>query len=412
MSSIALFNTIFVEEKKVREQLSSITGFRILKDSHIISEVSEKYNISEDKVERVLYGSPSVFNSFTLEQERITAYLKVVIAGRLKTPGIIYSGNIALLVPSTVTHVLRVGLFDKTGNRIKRAIDEGVTEKNAAKVIKKTDTKATVWIDHLYKKLITDKSLYDIVVPMGDHLPESAVQLILEHYHKPALIEDEKSRKAVDDMVIGAQVELALVVKGYITEIKCVNGEVSLFVNKSVANFQQLSNKLVAIAENVNGVREVKVLVGKDYHVSVYRNQEFTLPPKVLLVDDEQEFVETLSERLNTRNYGSYPVFDGEQALELLMDELPDVMVLDLKMPGIGGVDVLRKTKMLNPDIEIIVLTGHGSEKDRETCMELGAYAYLNKPVDITQLTAIIDEAHGKVAETKMLQTRTSATNS
>jgi len=122
-------------------------------------------------------------------------------------------------------------------------------------------------------------------------------------------------------------------------------------VNKGVSNFPKLANTLTEVAESVSGVHSVKVLAGKEYHVSVYRSQEFTLPPKVLLVDDEQEFVQTLSERLNTRNYGSYPVFDGEEALELLMNELPDVMVLDLKMPGIGGVDVLRKTKEFNPDI-------------------------------------------------------------
>ncbi len=251
---------------------------------------------------------------------------------------------------------------------------------------------------------MTDHSLYDIVVPMGENLPESAVKLILENYHKPAVLEQDTSRQAVEDMALGAQVELALVEKGYTTEVKCFCGEVTLLINKSVSNFPKLANTHTEIAEGVDGVHAVKVLAGKEYHVSVYRSQEFTLPPKVLLVDDEQEFVQTLSERLNTRNYGSYPVFDGEQALELLINELPDVMVLDLKMPGIGGVDVLRRTKETNPDIEIIILTGHGSEEDRTTCMDLGAYAYLHKPVDISQLTQIIDEAHAKVASAKMAQ--------
>ncbi|AGF78494.1 CheY-like receiver, AAA-type ATPase and DNA-binding domain-containing response regulator [Desulfocapsa sulfexigens DSM 10523] len=402
MSSIALFNTIFVEEKKVREQLAAATDFRVVRDTDIISEVSQKYGIGEDKVERALYGPPSVFNTFTLERERITAYLKVVMAGHLKTSGVIYCGNIALLVPSAVTHVLRVGLFDKMSNRIQRAVGEGVTEKNAVKVIKKNDSSAAGWADYLYKKEITSNSLYDIVVPMGENSPESAVKLILENYNKPAVLEQDASRQAVNDMAVGAKVELALVEKGYTTEVRSTGGEITLLINKSVSNFQRLVNTLTEIAESVEGVAAVKVLPGQDYHVSVYRSQEFTLPPKVLLVDDEQEFVQTLSDRLNTRNYGSYPVFDGEQALELLVNELPDVMVLDLKMPGIGGVDVLRKTKEFNPDIKVIILTGHGSEEDRKVCMKLGAYAYLHKPVDIAQLTEIIDEAHGKVAAAKM----------
>ena len=151
-----------------------------------------------------------------------------------------------------------------------------------------------------------------------------------------------------------------------------------------------------------SGVENVEVVTGKDYHVSVYRDQEFSLPPKVLLVDDEQDFVQTLSERLNTRDYGSYPVFDGEQALDLLGHETPDVMVLDLKMPGMNGVEVLQKTKKVKPEIEIIILTGHGSEEDKKTCLELGAYAYLQKPVDINNLTSMIDEAYKKVATARI----------
>ena len=405
MSSIALFNNIFIEEKKIREQLAAATGFDVVQDTDIINEICEKCSIAKDKVERALYGPPSVFNKFTLDRERITAHLKASMAEHLKTSGVIYCGHISLLVPSGVTHVLRVGLFDKKSNRIQRAVGEGLTERNAVKVVKKNDTSAAGWADYLYKKEINDSSLYDIVVPMGDTLPDTAVKLILENYHKPAVLEQETSRQAVEDMALGAQVELALIEKGYTTEVKSTSGEITLLVNKSVSNFPKLANTLTAIAAGVDGVTAVKVQTGKDYHVSVYRSQEFTLPPKVLLVDDEQEFVQTLSERLNTRNYGSYPVFDGEQALEFLDNEVPDVIVLDLKMPGMGGVDVLRKAKSDNPEVEIIILTGHGSEEDKKTCLELGAYAYLHKPVDISQLTEIIDEAHGKVAVAKMAHT-------
>jgi len=405
MSSIALFNTIFIEEKKIREQLAAATGFKVIQDASIISEVAQKYSIGEDKVDRAINGPPSVFNRFTLERERITAYLKAVIAEHLKSSGIIYSGNISLLVPSAVTHVLRVGLFDKKSNRIQRAMGEGLTEKNAIKVIKKHDASSIAWVDFCHKKEITDKSLYDIIVPMGNNDPESAVKLILENYHKPAVLEQDSSRQAVENMALEAQVELALVDKGYTTGVKTIDGEMTLLVNKSVSNFSKLANTLTEIAKSVDGVHDVKVITGKDYHISIYRNQEFTLPPKVLLVDDEQEFVQTLSERLNTRNYGSYPVFDGEQALQLLGNEIPDVMVLDLKMPGMSGVDVLRDAKALNPEIEVIVLTGHGSGDDKKECMELGAFAYLHKPVDLSQLTEIIDKAHGKVAAAKMAHT-------
>ncbi len=122
----------------------------------------------------------------------------------------------------------------------------------------------------------------------------------------------------------------------------------------------------------------------------------------MLLVDDEKEFVQTLSERLITRQYGSHPVFDGQQALDCLETETPDVMVLDLKMPGMEGVEVLKKVKKAHPGIEVIILTGHGSDSDRATCMEEGAFAWLRKPVDIKELTAVIDNAYAQVAAKRL----------
>lgn len=405
MSSIALYYSVFTKERELREQLAAASGFCVVQDSDIIDELSQSHGIDQEKLQRTLFGPTSVFNKFTLEREKITNLLKAAMAQHLKDREVIYCGNIALLVPPEITHVLRVGIFDEKGRRVQRAIAEGLKEKNALKLIKKYDASATDWTDFLYKKAVTDASLYDIVIPLESENVESAVQLILENYRKPAVLENDQSKQAIDDMALQALVSLALIDKGYTPEVKCSKGSVTLLVNKSVLNFSKLSDTLSEITTGVPGVESVEVATGKDYHVSVYRSQEFSLPPKVLLVDDEQEFVQTLSDRLNTRNYGSYPVFDGEQALEFLDNETPDVMVLDLKMPGLGGVEVLRKTKEAKPGIEIIILTGHGSEEDRKTCLEIGAFAYLDKPVDIAQLTKIIDEAYEKVAADKVSHT-------
>ena len=87
---------------------------------------------------------------------------------------------------------------------------------------------------------------------------------------------------------------------------------------------------------------------------------------KVLLVDDEEKFVRTLSERIQLRDIGSKVVLDGERAVESLEEEIPDVMVLDLKMPGMNGIEVLKKVKEAYPQVKVVMLTGHGSEKDEE----------------------------------------------
>ena len=117
----------------------------------------------------------------------------------------------------------------------------------------------------------------------------------------------------------------------------------------------------------------------------------------VLLVDDEQEFITALSERLQIRGINVRLAFDGEQALRLVQDQQPDIMVLDLKMPGIDGMEVLRRVVRSYPRIRVVMLTGHGSEKDREEAVRIGAYAYLQKPVQLEQLMEVIKRAGSEI---------------
>ncbi len=123
---------------------------------------------------------------------------------------------------------------------------------------------------------------------------------------------------------------------------------------------------------------------------------------KVLLVDDEVEFVNTLGQRLKMRNLHVDTVYDGHQALSFITKTEPDVIVLDLKMPGLYGIDVLREIKKINRHIQVIVLTGHGSEKDEEEARKLGGFDFLRKPADIDLLVAKINEAYSEKLERAM----------
>jgi DNA-binding response OmpR family regulator len=97
------------------------------------------------------------------------------------------------------------------------------------------------------------------------------------------------------------------------------------------------------------------------------------------------------------RDMGSAVAYDGESALKLVRDDDPEVMIIDLKMPGIDGLEVLRKVKETRPQIEVIILTGQGSEDDKAQCLELGAFGYLQKPVDIEKLSDMLKRAHDKI---------------
>ena len=123
---------------------------------------------------------------------------------------------------------------------------------------------------------------------------------------------------------------------------------------------------------------------------------------KILLVDDEEDFVKTLSERIKMRDLGSDIALNGEEALKLVDNEVPDVMVLDLKMPGIDGMEVLRRVKKAYPEVQVIMLTGHGSEKDEKDARRLGAFEYLQKPVDIDKLVQYIQRAYKNKFQSSM----------
>ena len=107
---------------------------------------------------------------------------------------------------------------------------------------------------------------------------------------------------------------------------------------------------------------------------------------RVLLVDDEEDFINALSERLDLRDLKSDTAFDGEQAIKFVSDKEPDIMILDLKMPGINGMEVLRRVKKTYPNIQVIIQTGHGNDLDEAEARELGVFDYLKKPVDIELL--------------------------
>jgi DNA-binding NtrC family response regulator len=119
---------------------------------------------------------------------------------------------------------------------------------------------------------------------------------------------------------------------------------------------------------------------------------------RVLVVDDEEQFVETLAERLVIRNYDVTISLSGEDALEKVRGYNFDVVVLDVLMPGIDGIEALREIKNIKPLTEVIMLTGHATVETAIEGMKLGAYDYLMKPCETQDLVMKIDKAHQRKA--------------
>jgi DNA-binding NtrC family response regulator len=119
-------------------------------------------------------------------------------------------------------------------------------------------------------------------------------------------------------------------------------------------------------------------------------------PLRVLFVDDEEELVSAVVERLELRGVEAVGSTSGEAALRLIEERQFDVVVLDVKMPGLGGLDVIRRIKARLPDLEVVLLSGHGSTESVEEGMQLGAFDYLQKPIDIDVLLGLLRSAAGR----------------
>lgn len=123
---------------------------------------------------------------------------------------------------------------------------------------------------------------------------------------------------------------------------------------------------------------------------------------KILLVDDEKQFADTLAERLAMRGFSARVAYDGPQALKAV-EEPTDVIVLDLRMPGMDGFEVLRSVKKSNPQVQVIILTGHGGDAEEQTAYRMGAYNFLKKPMDIDELLNSIRMAYRDKVENAMV---------
>ena len=114
---------------------------------------------------------------------------------------------------------------------------------------------------------------------------------------------------------------------------------------------------------------------------------------QLLLVDDEEGYVDVLSNRLSRRNIDVTKAYSGADAIQALRGKDFDVVILDLKMEDMDGLEVLRILNKMVPGLMVIMLTGHGSEKAAKEGLELGAFDYLTKPCDLEDLLAKIKEA-------------------
>ncbi|MFH0785753.1 MAG: response regulator [Pseudomonadota bacterium] len=404
MSVITIVGATFSNKSAVIKEISATSGYKAIDLKKIVAGAVTSSGMSENKILGAFSAKTSVFNRFTHEKERSVAHLRLALASLMADDQLLITGPVSFLIPDKISHVLRVCLVAELKFRVNAAMQrEGIAEKNALQQIRQQDESLAVWVKMLNRgEDPWATGLYDIVVPMDKTEVVAAAALILEKAGSDVVAKTAHSRAALDDFILAAQVDVKLAQEGHNVLVDARKGAITLTINKNVLMLSRLEEDLKSIVEKIPGVESVTSRIGEGFHQpDIYRRYDFEMPSKVLLVDDERDFVQTLSERLIMRDMGSAVAYDGESALTMIADEEPEVMILDLRMPGIDGIEVLRQVKTTNPDIEVIVLTGHGTEKDKDLCMDLGAFAFLQKPVDIQLLSQTLMKANERVRSKK-----------
>lgn len=368
----------------------------------LLERAAERSGLSVHRLARTIEGPPPFLSKVTHEREKNLAALKVATAELVRRDGIVYHGFAGHLVPPGISHVLRVCAIANLDFRLAEAMKrENLTERQALRAIHRQDGARLRWTRHLHDREPYDEKLYDVVLAMQSTTVGEAAARLAELARGPELETTEESRSAADDFLLASRVEMALAPRGYEIDVTSSEADVTIQLNRYVTRLDSVKGQLEALAATVSGVRSVRCIPGAGFVPPslVGPAESMERPSKILLVDDEREFVHTLSERLQSRDLDAAVVYDGEEALSFVRSDEPEVMVLDLKMPGIDGIEVLRRVRREHPAVQVIILTGHGSQKEEEEARELGAFAYLRKPVDIERLAEVMKEAYRKIGK-------------
>jgi CheY-like chemotaxis protein len=384
---------------EVVEALARRLGLDRVDDWALFATAADRYGMSPKKLQRHLSEPPSFFGTPRRERVRQVAVLRACIADEVANDGWIYQGLVGHLLPRTLTHVLKVCLAGTHDWRVDRAVDAGLSRRDADRVVSRDDETRAEWTSLVADSGPWDTSLYDVFLPMHEHSIDEAVEMLAGYATQPVLAFTPAVQRAIRDFQLAAAVGVALTEKGHDVDVEANDGRVTILIKHHSMFLERHQKELEEIAGSVGGVTSASARPGPDYtEPGVAFKVELDVPSKVLLVDDEREFVHTLSERLQSRRFTPAIAYDGEQALEMVRNDEPEVIVLDLKMPGIDGLEVLRRVKRTNPRTEVIILTGHGSDREEEIAAELGAFAYLRKPVDLDVLTDTMKAAYRKVS--------------
>jgi two-component system response regulator CpxR len=398
MSIIAAFSASYCPADDILRNVAGALNYRFVAQE-LFEEAARCYKLPGKIVKAADQGNDALIKNIEKDSLKNISYIKAALAEIAIKDNFVLHGIVSALFPKDISHILRVCFAADLGYRSRElSKTRGISEKDALSIIKKEDRTLAEWTHQHASHGPWDEKYYDIVIPLNSTSSEEAVRLILEQVNTDVIKTTAESQKAMNDFLLATKVKVLLAEKKHDVDVEADAGLVAITLKKYVVRLNSLKDELRKIAMSAEGVKEVEFKIGPQFKMpSTWPPVDIELPKKVLLVDDEKEFVQTLSDRLQRRKITSAIAYDGEEALSFAVKDQPEVMVLDLKMPGIDGIEVLRRIKRDHPATEVIILTGHGSDRERDLALQLGAFAYLEKPVDVDVLARTMKDAYARM---------------
>jgi CheY-like chemotaxis protein len=401
MPLISVNSASFCELEPILEQVATLTEYEVMGDDELIRRAAEENREDISFIHKVFLNQKKPSGRLLKQRYLAMAKVKTALAKCLLLEKIVIHGLCSMMVPHDLSHILKVGIMaDESFRGAKMMEKTGLSMPEVQKLIAADDALLRSWANILNFGDPWDPSKYDLFIPIHKKTVQEAVTSIIKYSGSRFVRKDERSMEKAANFLLASKVELALASEGHEIQVRAYGPEVVLTIPKNIILLGKFEDELREIASKVPGVKKVNTELSAEF----YKKKTLNLNrgksgAKLLLVDDEREFVHTLSERLLMREIGSAVVYDGEQALAYIEEENPPVIILDLKMPGIDGIEVLRRVKASHADINVIILSGHGSKEDEKKCLELGAVAYLQKPVDIDNLTSLLKKINENIQD-------------
>ncbi|MGB9852134.1 MAG: response regulator [Candidatus Kapaibacteriota bacterium] len=392
--------------KEIIEILTNKTGFEIVTDEDVFNELAKQVGSKKKKIINSFYKVPIFGNYNKLKDKILLTKFKLILGEKLAETGKIFHGVGTYFLPFEITSKFLLGgdIAFRIGHL---ARIEKIPIEKAEKEVRQFDKELMRFTRKYLSENPCNPALFNETINTrimtSDELAEKILEITSNIFESKSLLVKEKIQDFIKSNIIQFHLlnqgeDVDVFVQG--TKAKISINNAKFFTKKSMENhFEKIKNLL----PKELSLTDIEVILGKSFEYPQPYRFSFNEPVKVLLVDDEIDFVDTLSERLQTRSFVTAVTYSGEEALENIDKDLPDVIVLDLKMPGLDGLEVLRRVKKSHPQTEVIILTGHGSEREKQLAFELGAFDYLEKPINIDKLSEIIKKAYSKIHQIKNL---------